>query len=160
MSVQFGEKLGWVTSLGANDSSPRETVGIRRVELSPTGGRKIYTYVKNGESATAFADGEVIKWDNAGTGVAKRAGAAGDLICGVAIGVITAGNYGWVQVYGLHSAIKSAASTAAGDAIIAAAAATGGRVAKNTAPTHQVVAWATAARNDTANTNAGFIVAI
>ncbi len=159
MTVQLGERLGWMGPITQVDSSRKEMLGIQRVELDHSGNRKMYRYVKNAEASTAFASGELLKWDDASAGEAKRSAAQGDLLCGVAISAITAGSFGWVQIYGLHAGIKSAASTAAGDAMIASGtAATCGRVAKNTAPTNQVGAWATAARNDTAGTNAGLIV--
>ena len=117
MSVQFGEKLGWQTELKANDTSPREMLGIRRIELGDDG-RKVYVYVKNAEDSTALSAGQVVKWDNVASGAVKRASAAGDLLAGVAIGDITAGNYGWIQVFGLATVLTDS-STVAGDAVIA-----------------------------------------
>lgn len=158
MSVQFGEKLGWQTELTANDTSPKEMLGIRRIELGD-GGRKVYVYVKNAEASAALSAGEVVKWDNVSSGAVKKASAAGDLLAGVAIGDITAGNYGWVQVFGLAT-VLTAASTAAGDAVIASSTAgVGGRVAKGTdAPANQVLGWATDSRNATGETNTVFLV--
>lgn len=157
MSVQFGEKLGWQTELTANDTSPKEMLGIRRIELGDKG-RKVYVYAKNAEASAALSAGQVVKWDNAASSAVKKASAAGDLLAGVAIGAITAGNYGWVQVFGLAT-VLTAASTAAGDAVIASSTAgTGGRVAKGTAPTNQVLGWATGTRNDTGGTNTVFLV--
>ena len=157
MSVQFGEKLGWQTELTANDTSPKEMLGIRRIELGDKG-RKVYVYVKNAEESAALSAGEVVKWDNVSSGAVKKASAAGDLLAGVAIGAITAGNYGWVQVFGLAT-VKTAASTAAGDAVIASSTGgVGGRVAKGTAPTNQVLGWATDTRDDTGKTNTVFLV--
>lgn len=155
MSVQFGEKLGWQTELTANDTSPKEMPGIRRIELGD-GGRKVYVYVKNAEASAALSAGEVVKWDNVSSGAVKKASAAGDLLAGVAIGDITAGNYGWVQVFGLAT-VLTAASTAAGDAVIAASGGVGGRVAKGTAPTNQVLGWATDTRDGTGGTNTVFL---
>ena len=157
MSVQFGEKLGWQTELTANDTSPKEMPGIRRIELGD-GGRKVYVYVKNAEASAALSAGQVVKWDNVSSGAVKKASAAGDLLAGVAIGDITAGNYGWVQVFGLAT-VKTAASTAAGDAVIASSTGgVGGRVAKGTAPTNQVLGWARDTRDDTGGTNTVFLV--
>ena len=158
MSVQFGEKLGWQTELTANDTSPKEMLGIRRIELGD-GGRKVYVYVKNAEASAALSAGQVVKWDNVSSGAVKKASAAGDLLAGVAIGDITAGNYGWVQVFGLAT-VLTASSTAAGDAVIASSTGgVGGRVAKGTdAPTYQVLGWATDARNATGETNTVFLV--
>lgn len=158
MSVQFGEKLGWQTELTANDTSPKEMPGIRRIELGD-GGRKVYVYVKNAEASAALSAGEVVKWDDVSSGAVKKASAASDLLAGVAIGDITAGNYGWVQVFGLAT-VLTAASTAAGDAVIASSTAgVGGRVAKGTdAPANQVLGWATDSRNATGETNTVFLV--
>lgn len=157
MSVQFGEKLGWQTELTANDTSPKEMLGIRRIELGD-GGRKVYVYVKNAEASAALSAGEIVKWDSVSAGTVKKASAAGDLLAGVAIGDITAGNYGWVQVFGLAT-VLTAASTAAGDAVIASSTGgVGGRVAKGTAPTHQVLGWATDTRDATGETNTVFLV--
>ncbi len=156
MSVQFGEKLGWQTELTANDTSPKEMLGIRRIELGDKG-RKVYVYVKNAEASAALSAGQVVKWDDASSGAVKKASAAGDLLAGVAIGAITAGNYGWVQVFGLAT-VLTAASTAAGDAVIAASTSgVGGRVAKGTEPTHQVLGWATDTRDATGGTNTVFL---
>ena len=157
MSVQFGEKLGWQTELKANDTSPKEMLGIRRIELG-VNGRKVYVYVKNAEASEALSAGQIVKWDNVASGAVKKASAAGDLLAGVAIGDIDAGNYGWVQVFGLAT-VLTAASTAAGDAVIASSTAgVGGRVAKGTAPTHQVLGWARDPRDDTGGTNTVFLV--
>jgi len=156
MSVQFGEKLGWQTELTSNDTSPKEMLGIRRIELGDKG-RKVYAYVKNAEATAALAAGQVIKWDNAGAGTVKKAAAAGDLLAGVAVGAITAGNYGWVQVFGLAT-VLTAASTVAGDAVIAASTAgIGGRVAKGTAPTGQPLGWAIDTQDATDGTNTVFL---
>lgn len=157
MSVQFGEKLGWQTELTANDTSPKEMLGIRRIELG-NNGRKVYVYVKNAEASAALSAGQVVKWDDASSGAVKKASAAGDLLAGVAIGDITAGNYGWVQVFGLAT-VLTASSTAAGDAVIAASTAgVGGRVAAGTAPTNQVLGWARDTRDATGGTNTVFLV--
>ena len=157
MSVQFGEKLGWQTELTANDTSPKEMLGIRRIELGDKG-RKVYAYVKNAEASAALSAGQVVKWDDASSGAVKKASAAGDLLAGVAIGDITAGNYGWVQVFGLAT-VLTASSTAAGDAVIASSTGgVGGRVAKGTAPTNQVLGWATDTRDATGETNTVFLV--
>lgn len=157
MSVQFGEKLGWQTELTANDTSPKEMLGIRRIELGDKG-RKVYAYVKNAEASAALSAGQVVKWDDASSGAVKKASAAGDLLAGVAIGAITAGNYGWVQVFGLAT-VLTASSTAAGDAVIASSTGgVGGRVAKGTAPTNQVLGWATDTRDATGETNTVFLV--
>lgn len=156
MSVQFGEKLGWQTELTANDTSPKEMLGIRRIELGD-GGRKVYVYVKNAEDSAALAAGEVVKWYDVSSGAVKKASTAGDLLAGVAIGAITAGNYGWVQVFGLAT-VKTAASTAAGDGVIASASAgVGGRVENGKdAVNSQVLGWATDAR-DAGETNTVFL---
>ena len=156
MSVQFGEKLGWQTELTANDTSPKEMPGIRRIELGD-GGRKVYVYVKNAEASAALSAGQVVKWDNVSSGAVKKASAAGDLLAGVAIGDITAGNYGWVQVFGLAT-VKTAASTAAGDAVIAASGGVGGRAEKGKdATNNQVLGWATDTRDATGGTNTIFL---
>ena len=156
MSVQFGEKLGWQTELTANDTSPKEMPGIRRIELGD-GGRKVYVYVKNAEESAALSAGHVVKWDDASSGAVKKASAAGDLLAGVAIGDITAGNYGWVQVFGLAT-VKTAASTAAGDAVIAASGGVGGRAEKGKdATNNQVLGWATDTRDAAGGTNTVFL---
>ena len=156
MSVQFGEKLGWQTELTANDTSPKEMLGIRRIELGD-GGRKVYVYVKNAEASAALSAGEVVKWDNVSSGAVKKASAVTDLLAGVAIGAITAGNYGWVQVFGLAT-VKTAASTAAGDGVIASSSSgVGGRLENGKdSPTSQVLGWATDTRDD-GGTNTVFL---
>ena len=155
MSVQFGEKLGWQTELTANDTSPKEMLGIRRIELGD-GGRKVYVYVKNAEESEALSAGQIVKWDDVSSGEVKKASAVTDLLAGVAIGAITAGNYGWVQVFGLAT-VKTAASTAAGDGVIASSTVCWGQERRKDAE-YQVLGWATDDRDANGETNTVFLV--
>ena len=63
-----------------------------------------------------------------------------------------------MQVFGLPTFL-TASGTAAGDAVIASTTGgVGGKVTKGTAPTNQVLGWATDARNATGETNTVFLV--
>ena len=148
MAVQFGDKQGWVTPLTSNSATPLETLGIRRVEVDEDGCRRVYAYVKNGEASQGLVDGDICKVEDLEESEVKRGAAQGDVPAGVAIGALTASNYGWIQVQGLHKGIKCHGDTAVGDSIEVAGDGVGGRTAKNTAPTNQTVAWAITAEAD------------
>lgn len=94
---------------------------FRRV--SRTDPEKIFVVVKNSWSTAALANGYVVQWDFTtdvdGVGVTQPTGMAtnlGNACAGVAAEAIAAGDYGLVQVYGYHSAVRARACTSA-DAI-------------------------------------------
>ena len=140
MSVQFGERLGWTGSITDVSDSPKEMLGVRRIELGDEG-RKVYVYVHNGEASDSLDEGMLAKWEDVDEAEVQRGDGAGNLIAGVAIADIPAGEYGWIQTSGYHEAIDADGSTAAGDAMIADGT-SAGRVAAGDAPTRRVVAWA------------------
>lgn len=85
---------------------------------------KIFVIIKNSYSTASLADGYVVQWDfttdGDGVGVTLGNGMAtnlGNACAGVAAEAIAAGDYGLVQVYGYHSALRIRACTSA-DAIL------------------------------------------
>ena len=81
---------------------------------------KIFIIVRNSWTTGAVANGYVVQWDfNAdkdGVGITRPTGMAtnlGNACAGVAVESIAAGDYGLVQVYGYHSAVKARACTSA-----------------------------------------------
>jgi len=68
----------------------------------------IYVRVKNGSSG-ALANGDVVIWDTtAGDGITVNttATAGSKYVAGVIIDSIAAGDYGRMQIYGYHPAVK------------------------------------------------------
>lgn len=103
------------TKLSANDSAAKEELGRVRWE-----GGKAYRYVLV-EDAN-LANGDVVEFsDTSGYEVTKdRAGGGsiGRVVAGVAVGTITDAYYGWIQVSGRHTAIKTDGGVAAGDVLV------------------------------------------
>ena len=84
--------------------------------ISRTDPEKIFMGVKNSWSSASLADGYVVQWDFTtdidGVGVTQPTGMAtnlGNACAGVAAETIAAGEYGLVQVYGYHSAVRARA---------------------------------------------------
>lgn len=103
------------TKLTANDATAKEEPGRVRWE-----GGKAYRYVLAEDAA--LANGDVVEFsDTSGYEVTKdRAGGAsiGRVVAGVAIGTITDAYYGWIQVHGRHTAIKTDGGVATGDVLV------------------------------------------
>ena len=103
------------TKLTANDATAKEEAGRVRWESG-----KAYRYVLAEDGA--LANGDVVEFsDTSGYEVTKdRAGGAsiGRVVAGVAIGTITDAYYGWVQVHGRHTAIKTDGGVSAGDVLV------------------------------------------
>ena len=78
---------------------------------------KLFFVCKNTYSTASLTNGQAVMWDYVtdkdGVGVTKAtaqdAKAAGLVAAGVAAETITAGNYGLIQVYGYHSAVRQRA---------------------------------------------------
>ena len=86
---------------------------------------KIFIIVKNSYSTASLTNGQVAQWDFTtdadGVGVTKPSGMAtnlGNAMAGIVAETIAAGDYGMVQAYGYHSAVRVRACTSA-DAIAA-----------------------------------------
>jgi hypothetical protein len=109
-----------------NLNFPADAQGIVRNELDDTAGLREYILVKNaGASATANGDCLVFV-DNARTQVKPYTeavaggfsiGAALNRPAGVAVGVISPNNWGWIQTKGLHSAVKANGAVANGQVL-------------------------------------------
>jgi hypothetical protein len=81
---------------------------------------KIFIVAKNSYSTASLTNGQAVIWDFAtdadGVGVTRpsaRATNAGIAVAGVASETIAAGDYGLLQVYGYHSAVRQRIATAA-----------------------------------------------
>lgn len=106
-----------------NLNFPADAKGVVRNELDDTLGLREFILVKNA-GTVAIENGDCLVYvDNARTQVKNYAeavaggfaiGAALNRPAGVAVGAITAGNWGWVQTKGLHSAVKANGAVANG----------------------------------------------
>lgn len=150
--------------LDANDATAQEQLGA--LFHDATNG-KVYKYVL-AEDAN-LANGDVVEFsDTSGYEVTKdRSGGSsiGRAPAGVAIGTITDGQYGWIQVYGKHSAVKVGANVAiaAADALVPHATIDGSAftaVSSSTAVNTEAQRFGFALGADTATTSvAGVVVA-
>lgn len=81
---------------------------------------KVYKYIQVEDAALAI--GDVVEYsDITGSEVTKdRSGGSslGRIVAGVALGTIADGSYGWIQVAGLNTYVKTDGSVAAGEAIV------------------------------------------
>lgn len=87
---------------------------------------KIFVVAKNSYSTASVSDGQAVIWDFAtdadGIGFTRptaRATNAGTAVAGIVAQTIAAGDYGLVQVYGYHGAIRSRTVTGGTPAIAA-----------------------------------------
>jgi len=94
--------------------------------IKRTDPEKVYVIAKNSYSTASLTNGQAVDWDYVadadGVGVTKPAAGAGvgfASCAGVAAETIAAGEYGLIQVYGHHSAIR--VRTATGGAVAGAA---------------------------------------
>lgn len=101
---------------------------------------RVFITVFNAESSTAFVNGDVVMWK---TGLTEATGAGVHVlqstatalllnIAGVAIGALAAQSFGLIQIYGLHTAVKSTGAMTAGASNYAVTAATAGTVKAGT----------------------------
>ena len=113
---------------------------------------KLYQVVLVKSTSANLANGTVVMWSDYDdmTVSSVVADAKRNHVAGVGLGTVTAGNYGFIQVAGPHSAVVSTGTFANGDAVIMSATdGTCGVVAAGTAPTYALLGFATAA--DSAN---------
>jgi len=87
---------------------------------------KIFIVAKNSYSTASLTNGQAVIWDFAtdadGVGVTRpsaRATNGGIAVAGVAAETIAAGDYGLLQVYGYHSAVRVRSATGGTPAIAA-----------------------------------------
>ena len=95
---------------------------------------KIFIVAKNSWSTASLTNGQAVIWDYAadadGVGVTRptagavRAGHVGTAFAGIATETITAGDYGLLQVYGYHSAVRTRSQSGGTPAIAAGTALT------------------------------------
>lgn len=87
---------------------------------------KIFIVAKNSYSTASLSNGQAVIWDFAtdadGVGVTRpsaRATNGGIAFAGIAAETIAAGDYGLLQVYGYHSAVRVRSATGGSPAIAA-----------------------------------------
>jgi len=95
---------------------------------------KIFIVAKNSYATASLTNGQAVIWDYAtdadGVGVTKptdgtgRAGHYGNAFAGIASETIASGDYGLLQTYGYHSAVRVRTHTGANPAIAAGTALT------------------------------------
>lgn len=112
----------FASELTSNSSSALDTLGDIRYEAG-----KFYMYVQAED--LAITDGDVVEFSNvAGSEVTiDRAGGSsiGRLPAGVAIGAITDAYYGWIQIFGVHTNVKTDGGVSAGEYLVPHATANG-----------------------------------
>jgi hypothetical protein len=88
--------------------------------INRTDPEKIFIVVKNSWSTASLTNGQAVNWDfltdSDGVGVSRptaRATNAGVAVAGIAAETIASGEYGLLQVYGYHSAVRSRSATSA-----------------------------------------------
>lgn len=110
------------TKLTADDSSAQEELGRIRWE-----GSKAYKYVLAEDADISI--GEVVEYSDTSeyevTNDRSGGSSIGRVVAGVAIGDITDGQYGWIQVYGRNTSTVTDGGVSAGEALIPHASADG-----------------------------------
>lgn len=151
------------TALTDSATTPSEEVGVIRYEIDPsTGTLRGYKYVQ-AAADTTVANGTVLTFvdDESATVTSDISDSKQNFVAGVGVGAIAASSYGWIQIYGPHSAIATNGDDdiAKGDTLIADASADGvcNSVAAGTASTHKPLGYALADDVDGSNTVSGFI---
>ncbi len=115
---------GWVETLGReaeltlSNTAAQFNIG----ELCKDQLGNIYRYVLNNTAdAIAIADGTCV-YPTIVIGVVSPDFTGGNgltgMVAGVGISAIAAGSYGWIQVDGIHPAVKTDAGVAAGEGLI------------------------------------------
>lgn len=148
------------TKLTANDATASEELGRIRWE-----GGKAYRYILVEDAA--LANGDVVEFsDTSGYEVTNdRAGGAsiGRVVAGVAIGTITDAQYGWIQVSGRHTAVKTDGGVTAGQNLVPHTNKDGradSEAAGSTVTVTSGQVFARALANDDGTTSAGTVVAM
>ena len=154
------------SALTSNTATALDPLGALRFEYDTTnGGYKVYKYVQ-AASDTTVANGTALAIVNLyGWQVTSDISDANqNQPAGVGIGAITASYYGWIQVGGYHSAIKTDAGDdiADGGSLILHATTDGvvDTTASGTAAVCKPIGIAVAADDDTADTVAGMICCV
>ena len=119
----------WATPITANDSTPKEQLGIKRTEWSTTDNCfKSYRYGR-AASDTTIANGTCLGFSDTLRQVFSSDYNDYDInqVAGVGTGTITANYYGWLQTGGYHSVVLTDAGNdiVDGDSIIISSGTTG-----------------------------------
>lgn len=145
-----------------NSSTAKDNVGAHRWEWDSTNGLRGFIYTQ-AAADTTVANGTALAYSDTIKAVATSdiSDAGINQALGVGIGVITASYYGYVQIYGYHSAIETDTGDdiADGDWLILHASTDGvvDRTASGTANVSKPIGVAVAADIDADDTVAGFI---
>lgn len=163
--MSFGQKTVWSQGLTEQSATALEELGVKRSDVD-SDGYKEYKYVQfnngsgNVASATNMVVYELISGDTGGTIVTNDVSDSDiNHVAGVMPLAMTDLYYGWMQVCGYNSAIRTDGGDdiAAADALIGGGDGTCNSVAQDTAPTNKVLGFAVAADVDASNTVAGKI---
>lgn len=89
------------TTLTANDTTAKETLGVLRWEDNG----KAYRYVQNSSGSIDGVQGDCYVLESIGAWIATQdisegASADGQTAVGVGVGTFSVGNFGWLQVWG------------------------------------------------------------
>lgn len=148
--------------LTANDSTASEQLG--KVYIDHSNG-KAYKYILVEDAA--IANGDVVEFsDTSGYEVTKdRSGGAslGRFVAGVAICTISDAQYGWIQVSGVHTAVKTDGAVAKGDRLVPHASADGQADTEASGSTVAVTSgqvFGFALATDSGTTSAGTVAAM
>ena len=91
------------------------------MRIKRTEPEKVFIICKNSYSTAALANGQVVSWDYTtdvdGVGVTLAAAASGVGVAGIAAEAIAAGDYGRIQAYGYHSAVRVRTATGGSPAV-------------------------------------------
>lgn len=163
--MSLGNKTVYSQDIDEQSSTALEELGTERVVLDSDGYKK-YKYVRfnngsgNVASATNMVVYELLSADVDGTVVTNDVSDSDiNHVAGVMPLAMTDLYYGWMQVVGYNSAIRTNGDDdiAAADALIGGGDGTCNSVAQDTAPTNKVLGFAVAADVDGSNTVAGKI---
>ena len=182
-TIDFGPKVIYRTGLTYNNTSALQKsgnadqnlddeLGIIRFVLVSTAGWQTFKFVQVA-TGTTVANGTVLVYGAAAgdttAPAVNRTIVTDDIsdqkqngVAGVGIGAITAASYGWIQLTGYHSVVKTNGDDdiAYGDVLIVDSTTDGtcNSVAAGTAPTHIVLGVARAADVDADNTVAAWLM--
>ena len=153
------------TKITANDATAQEQLGMIRNEYDSTNWNRKFMYIQYTWSVASAANWSVVYrlWsatDATWTSVTDDVSDSDiNAVAWVAVWALTDDYYGWVQIWGYHSAVKTNwdDDIAAWDLLIWGWDGTCNSVAQDTAPTNVVLWRALAADVDAANTVAAEI---
>jgi hypothetical protein len=111
-SGPFIHSGAWMTAVTAADTSAKEELGVLRFENG-----RVYKYVRAVDGA--IGAGFVAEYSGTGGTTVRLAVASAQIYAGVAETALSSGNYGWVTVQGLTSAMCNSSVTAGNGLIVA-----------------------------------------